>query len=94
MKIKTLAFIAAAVMTGALFCETTVEGIGVTSDGFIFKKTCLGDSASGGLGQFHLIGGAVHGDAGFLSFDGTDGDFIVFSVNLETIGLHVIGVIF
>ena len=52
MKIKTLAFIAAAVMTGALFGETTVDGIGVTADGFIFKKTCLGDSASGGLGQF------------------------------------------
>ncbi len=52
MKIKTLASIVAAVMTGALFAETTVEGIGVTADGFIFKKTCLGDSASGGLGQF------------------------------------------
>ncbi len=52
MKYKTMAFIAAAALTGTLFGETTVEGIGVTADGFIFKKACLGDSASGGLGQF------------------------------------------
>lgn len=47
MKIKTLAFIAAAVMMGTLFAETTVEGIGVTSAGFTCRKYPLGNFTEG-----------------------------------------------
>ena len=49
-------------------------------------------SGGGRFLQFHLVGRSVHADREHFALGLTDGDLVVFSVDLELVAFHIIAV--